>query len=267
MNKADVGIFGGSGFYEFFKNAEEISLETPHGKPSDSVFVAEIAGKKAAFLPRHGRGHKLPPHKIPYKANLWAMKELGVSKIIAPSAAGSLKKEIKPGDFVICDQYVDFTRGAREDTFFDGQDVRHISQARPYCEKLRKLAADACRKNNVAFHPSGTTTVINGPRFSTIAESQIYKQWNCSVINMTQYPEVVLANELGICYVNLALVTDYDAWAEAEKGLKASDAGQILETFRRNIENLKKVLMRMLEDVDLAPCHDCLEKPQKAKFS
>ena len=166
--RADIGVFGGSGFYEFLSDVEEVWVDTPYGMPSDRVAIAEIAGRRVAFLPRHGRDHRLPPHKINYRANLWAMKELGVSRILGPCAAGSLQPHVKPGDFVICDQFVHRTWG-RADTFFEGPTVTHVSAADPYCDETRQTLIEQCGQLGLSHHNRGTVVVVQGPRFSTRA--------------------------------------------------------------------------------------------------
>ncbi len=185
--RADIGVFGGSGFYSLLENAREVWVETPYGMPSDRVALGEIAGKKVAFLPRHGKDHRYPPQAINYRANLWAMKELGVSRIIAPTACGSLKKEVEPGHMVVADQVVDRTTG-RHDTFFDGPITTHVSFADPYCPQLRPIAAAALRSLGITTHETGTIVVIQGPRFSTRSESKWFQDAGWEVINMTQYP-------------------------------------------------------------------------------
>ncbi|MDQ2688622.1 MAG: S-methyl-5'-thioadenosine phosphorylase, partial [Armatimonadota bacterium] len=211
QHSADIGIFGGSGFYEFAEgDITEVKVETPYGPPSDRVALATVAGHRIAFLPRHGKHHTLPPHKVPYKANLWAFQKLGITRIIAPNAVGSLQTSIAPGHFVITDQFVDRTTG-RADTFYDGPVVTHVSSAEPYCPQLRQLALDATRSHGVPVHESGTCVVIQGPRFSSKAESRWFTQMGWNTVTMTQYPEAILARELALCYVNIALVTDYDA--------------------------------------------------------
>lgn len=265
--KINIGIIGGSGFYKFLTNPQKINIKTPYGKPSDSIFVGNVFDKKIAFLPRHGIKHRLAPHKIPYRANIWALKKIGVSKIISVSAAGSLQRKIKPGSFVICEDYIDFTRGARKDTFFDNGDVRHISQINPYCASSNGLMEKVLKFYKLPFHNHGTVVVINGPRFSTPAESKIYQNWGGSIINMTQYPEIVLANELGICYANISLVTDYDAWAgKSNIELKSSNAKEIMETFTKNIEKLKMVLLKTIRDLDIKSCKTCQERAKNAKI-
>ncbi len=182
-----IGVFGGSGFYSLLDHAEKIKVDTPYGPTSDLITIGEVEGKKVAFLPRHGEKHSLPPHKIPYRANLWAMKELGVERIIGPCAAGSLQPHVKIGDFVISDQIVNRTY-RREDTFYDGPVVTHVSFADPYCPELRKIAIESAKKLNLPHHERGTVVVIEGPRFSTRAESKFYSSQGWEVINMTQYP-------------------------------------------------------------------------------
>jgi len=261
-----LGIFGGSGFYELLDNQEEIEVATPYGLPSDKLMKGLLSGRDVVFLPRHGRGHKFPPHKINYRANLWAMKELGVKKILAPSAVGSLKREIVPGTFVVCDSYIDRTRRAGMDTFFDGPDVRHMTSIDPYCNNLRQEAIRACQKIGVPVLEKGTMIVINGPRFSTIPESKWFSTF-AEVIGMTGYPEVVLANELGICYANISLVTDYDAGLHNEEGLAASSAQEILATFKKNLENIKKVVLEVIRNYNIKECQRCGEKVMQSKFN
>jgi 5'-methylthioadenosine phosphorylase len=248
--KADIGVFGGSGFYSFLKNVEELEINTPYGSPSDSIALADYEGKRIAFLPRHGKNHQYPPHMIPYRANLYAMKKLGVKKIIAPTSSGSLQPNIKPGDFVVCDQFVDRTSG-RKDTFFDGPETKHPSSAYPYCPVLRNLAIDTIKNLGITVHERGTVVVIQGPRFSTVAESRWFSKMGWDVINMTQYPECYLAKELGICYVNIALITDYDVGLEGHDDIKPVTHEEVLKVFNSNVENVKKVLFEMVKSINL----------------
>src|SRR5437870_9748628 len=169
--QAEIGVFGGSGFYSFLADAEEVDVETPYGEPSARPVVGAIGGKRVAFLPRHGLEHELPPHKIPYRANVWAMKELGVRRIIGPNASGALKRELKLGEFVVCDQFVDRTRG-RTDTFYDGPETTHVSAAEPFCPGLRALLVETARELGLRARDGGTVVVVQGPRFSTRAESR-----------------------------------------------------------------------------------------------
>jgi 5'-methylthioadenosine phosphorylase len=246
--QAEIGVFGGSGFYQFASGVEEVWVETPYGAPSDKIALAEVAGRRVAFLPRHGRDHRYPPGKINYRANLWAMKSLGVTRIIGPCAAGSLQKHIKPGDFVVVDQFVNRTWG-REDTFFEGPITTHISAAHPYCPELRCLAADACLAEGVMAHSKGTVVVIQGPRFSTQAESKEFQSHGWEVVNMTQYPEGYLARELEICYVNIALITDYDAGLEDDPAISPVSHEEVLRVFTQNNERLRSVLFRLIESI------------------
>lgn len=246
--QADIGVFGGSGFYQFLEGVEEVWVETPYGAPSDRIALATVGGKRVAFLPRHGRDHRYPPHMINYRANLWAMKELGVTRIIGPCAAGSLQPEVKPGDFVVCDQFVDRTTG-RRDTFYDGPFTTHLSVADPYCPELREIAIREARAMGLPVHDRGTVVVIQGPRFSTRAESRWFSAMGWEVINMTQYPECVLARELDICYANISLITDYDAGLEGRPEIKPVTHDEVLRVFVANNDKLRTLLFRIIEAV------------------
>ena len=243
---AEIGVFGGSGFYSFLDDVSEIWLETPYGPPSDKIALATLHGKRVAFLPRHGKDHRFPPAQVNYRANLWAMKELGVSRIIGPCAAGSLKPNKKPGEFVICDQFVNRTWG-REDTFYKGPISTHVSAADPYCPNLRSLAVKAATKTGIEVHNKGTVVVIQGPRFSTRAESKEFQSHGWDVINMTQYPECYLAKELEICYVNISLITDYDAGLDDDSSVEPVSHEVVLKVFQNNIEKLKRLLYELIE--------------------
>jgi 5'-methylthioadenosine phosphorylase len=241
--------------------AEALDINTPYGKPSAKITIGEYAGQKIAFLPRHGEKHQYPPHKIPYRANLWAFKELGVERIISPSAAGSLQPNIKPGDFVICDQFIDRTYG-REDTFFNGPKVAHISGAHPYCPDLRNLVVQCCNELGIKTHEKGTAVIINGPRFSSTAESRWFSSHGWEVINMTQYPEVILAREAEICYVNISLITDFDAGLEGMPDVKSVTADEVVRVFNENNDKVKKVIFKMVEKIGAernCPCKDALK--------
>jgi len=242
-DSAEIGVFGGSGFYSLLDDVREIKVDTPYGAPSDSLFLAEVAGRSVAFLPRHGRRHTIPPHKINYRANVWAMKSLGVKAAISPCAAGSLALGVKPGDFVVCDQFVDRTSG-RADTFFDGPIVTHLSSAETYDPVLRRLAIDTIRDHGIEVHERGTVVVIQGPRFSTKSESKWFSDAGWEVINMTQYPEAWLCRELGIAVVNISLITDYDAGVI--EGTEAVDARSVLEVFQANAERIQKVVLDLI---------------------
>lgn len=245
--RAEIGVFGGSGLYsmEGATVLEELKVETPFGAPSDLITIVEIAGKRVAFLPRHGRKHQYPPHKVPYKANIWAMKVLGVERVLAPNAVGSLQRHVKPGDFVICDQFVDRTRH-RDDTFFNGPLTTHVSTADPYCPQLREIAIQACRDLGIPYHERGTVVVIEGPRFSTKAESRWFTQMGWEVINMTQYPEVVLAREAELCYVNISIVTDYDTGLVAEGEVEPVSAEEVMRNFAASVEKARQLIAEII---------------------
>lgn len=243
MKRAEIGVFGGSGFYSLLENVRTVKVDTPYGPPSDSVFLAEVAGRKVAFLPRHGRFHTLPPHKVNYRANVWAMRSLGCKAIISPCAAGSLQANVAPGSFVVCDQFVDRTNG-RPDTFFDGPIVTHVSPAETYDPVLRRLAVETIRAHGIECHDGGTVVVIQGPRFSTKSESKWFHDQGWEVINMTQYPEAYLCRELGMAVVNISLITDYDSGVHA--GAEAVTAHSVLEVFEKNAVNIKKVVLDLI---------------------
>jgi 5'-methylthioadenosine phosphorylase len=258
IERADIGVFGGSGFYSLMEEAHEFWIETPYGAPSERVAVGEMAGKRVAFLPRHGKHHRFPPQAINYRANLWAMKSLGVKFIIAPNACGSLAKHIKPGSMVVCDQLVDRTSG-RQDTFYEGPITTHVSFADPYCPTLRPIAIDALKSLGVETHDRGTVVVIQGPRFSTRSESQWFQSQGWEVINMTQYPEAYLARELEICFVNISLITDYDVGLE---GMKPVSHHEVIEVFNRNNERVRGAIRKIVEKIDVSfdcSCHHALE--------
>ncbi len=242
MPSAELGLFGGSGFYAFLDHAEEVEIETPYGPPSDTVAVGAVAGHQVAFLPRHGRGHTVPPHRINFRANLWAFKELGVERVIAPCAVGSLRADLPPGTFVVCDQLVDRTSG-RDDTFFDGPRVVHAGFADPYCPELRALAVSVAGDLGIPLRGAGTGVVIQGPRFSTRAESAFYGRQGWDVIGMTQYPEVVLARELEMCCLNVSLVTDYDVGLA---GMEPVSTAEVVKVLRANNEALKRFLAELI---------------------
>jgi 5'-methylthioadenosine phosphorylase len=242
-DQAEIGVFGGSGFYSLLDDVREIKVDTPYGPPSDSFFLASVSGRRVAFLPRHGRRHTIPPHLINYRANVWAMRSLGVKAVISPCAAGSLQRHVKPGDFVLCDQFVDRTRG-RKDTFFDGPIVTHISSADIYDPELRRIALEVCQEHGIDVHERGTIVIINGPRFSTKSESKWFSDAGWEVISMTQYPEAYLCRELGMAVVNIALITDYDAGVL--EGTEAVDARSVLEVFSQNAERIQQVVLDMI---------------------
>ncbi len=258
LPRIEIGVFGGSGFYELLDDPKEYRINTPFGAPSSPVMVGEIAGRTVGFLPRHGREHQLPPHMINFRANVWAMKELGATRIIGPNACGSLQPHVEPGHFVICDQFVDRTSG-RKDTFYDGPITTHVSSADPYCPTMRQVAIDCARDLGITAHPTGTVVVIQGPRFSTRAESKWFAAQGWEVINMTQYPECYLARELEMCYVNISLITDFDAGME---GIPPVTNEEVVRVFNENNNKVKSLIYELiprLPDERTCGCATALE--------
>ncbi len=256
-----LGIIGGSGFYKFLDDAREEKIDTPYGQTSSPVFVGELNGKEVAFIARHGLNHQLPPHMVPYKANIFALKQLGVKRIIAPSAVGSLKLHIKPGSFVIPDQYVDKTK--RSGTFFDGPNVTHINSSNPFCPSIRQIAIDLGRKMNLDVHGSGTAVIVEGPRFSTKVESKIYSNvYDCDIINMTIYPEVSLAKEMELCYASISIVTDYDNSIEEE----TVTTREVMKTFSENIEKVKLLIAEIISTLPAERHCSCKNALEGARF-
>jgi 5'-methylthioadenosine phosphorylase len=251
-----IGVFGGSGFYAFLDDVEEQRVETPYGEPSSPVRVGRLEGREVAFMPRHGDHHDFPPHRINFRANLWAMKEVGVRRIVGPSACGSLKPELSLGTFVICDQFVDRTRG-RPDTFYDGPRTTHVSAADPYCEDLRSVLVESAEEEGIPVVDGGTAVVIQGPRFSTRAESRWFTQMGWDVVNMTQYPECWLARELELCYANVSLVTDYDVGLEGMPGIEAVSAEAAFRVFSENLDKLRALLFRAIPKIGPQPDDAC----------
>ena len=236
-----IGIIGGSGLYELFESERTVEPETPYGRASAPISLATVGGVPTAFLPRHGLKHEFPPHRVPYRANLWALQSVGVTRIIAPCASGSLRADLPPGTFVVCDQFVDRTTG-RAHTYFDGPDVRHVSAADPYCADLRSTLLAVGAELGLPMHDGGTVVVIEGPRFSTRAESAWYRAMGWDLVNMTAYPEGWLARELGLCYANLSLITDYDVGVAGDDTHAAVTAQAVLAAFAANIERLRALL-------------------------
>jgi 5'-methylthioadenosine phosphorylase len=237
---AKIGVIGGSGLYHMpgFEAHKEHVIDTPWGAPSDAYIVGSLAGKEVAFLSRHGRGHKISPSELNFRANIYGFKALGVERILSLSAVGSLKEEHAPLDFVIPDQFVDRTRG-RVSTFFGEGLVAHISFAHPICSQLAKVAAAACKSEGVKATLGGTYLCMEGPAFSTLAESNLYRSWGMDVIGMTNLQEAKLAREAEICYVTIAMVTDYDCWHPQHDAVTVDD---IIKTLTQNAENASKVV-------------------------
>jgi len=238
--QAEIGVIGGSGLYSMpgFEAQQEVTLETPWGAPSDAYIVGRLAGRQVAFLARHGRGHRISPSELNFRANIHGMKQLGVERIISLSAVGSLKEEHRPLDFVIPDQFFDRTRG-RESTFFGDGLVAHISFAHPVCPQLSEVVAAACRREGVRVKAGGTYLCMEGPAFSTVAESNVYRAWGMDVIGMTNLQEAKLAREAEICYVTVAMVTDYDCWHPDHDAVTVSD---IISHLQQNAANAARVV-------------------------
>jgi len=251
-----VGVFGGSGFYRFLDEVEEVAVDTPYGPPSAHIRIGEIDGARMAFMPRHGDDHSLPPHRINYRANVWAMRHVGVRRIIGPSACGALKPELEPGTFVLCDQFVDRTRG-REDTFYDGPETTHVSAADPYCGDLRATLAECARELGIPVAEAGTVVVIQGPRFSTRAESRWFAAAGWDVVNMTQYPEAWLARELGLCYANVSLVTDYDVGLDGMPDVPPVSTEAAFAVFKENLDRLRSLLFAAVPRIGPQPEDAC----------
>jgi 5'-methylthioadenosine phosphorylase len=255
---AEIGVIGGSGLYEFLTPAGEMRPETPFGPPSDALVVGDVAGRRVAFLPRHGRGHQYPPHRIPYRANLWALRSLGVRQIIAPSAVGSLTLDYGPGTLAIPDQLVDRTSG-RAQTFYDSGGAVHVPFADPYCPRGRAHAIETALRAGWPPVESGTIVIIEGPRFSTRAESHWYAAQGWTLIGMTGHPEAVLARELALCYTPLTLVTDLDAGVEAGEGVTQQE---VFEVFAANVARLRELLFKIIEGLPAerdCPCPHALD--------
>ncbi len=254
---ADIAVIGGSGLYEFLDETKEYAVDTPYGAPSDPIVVGTVADRAVAFLPRHGRDHRYPPHRIPYRANMWALRSLGVRQVLAPCAVGGLRPDLGPGTFVVPDQIVDRTSG-RAQTYYDTNAV-HVSFADPYCPAGRDTVLRAARGERVAAVDGGTMVVVEGPRFSSRAESRWYAAQGWSVVNMTGHPEAVLARELALCYTAIALVTDLDAGVEAGEGAVTQE--EVFRVFAENTARLRELLMQVIADLPherACPCPDAL---------
>ncbi|WP_329203892.1 S-methyl-5'-thioadenosine phosphorylase [Streptomyces sp. NBC_00683] len=243
--KADIAVIGGSGFYELLESVRRVEVTTPYGAPSDAVSVGTVGGRDVAFLPRHGGRHELPPHRINYRANMWALRSLGVRQILAPCAVGSLRRSLGPGSVVLPDQLVDRTTG-RAQTYYD-HGATHVSFADPYCAAGRSAVLKAAGEAGADVHDGGVMVVVEGPRFSTRAESQWYASAGWSLINMTGHPEAVLARELALCYTSIALVTDYDAGVERGEGVSQDE---VFRVFGANVERLKDLVLQTVAVLD-----------------
>lgn len=264
MTKVKIGIIGGSGLYKMdaLKDVEEISVDTPFGSPSDAFIVGNLEGERVAFLPRHNRNHTLLPSELPFRANIYGMKSLGVEYLISASAVGSLKEEVKPLDLLVVDQFIDRTKG-RTSTFFGEGIVAHITFENPTCPKLAKILADAAESLNIKnanVHRSGTYLCMEGPAFSTKAESNLYRSWGATVIGMTNLPEAKLAREAEIAYATLALSTDYDCWHEEHESVTVE---MVVNNLKKNVANAQKVIQetvrRLSENQFVSDSHSALK--------
>ncbi|MEV4751685.1 S-methyl-5'-thioadenosine phosphorylase [Streptosporangium sp. NPDC049248] len=258
VTRADIGVIGGSGFYSLLDDATEIEITTPYGPPSDVVTVGHIGSRSVAFLPRHGRDHRFPPHLIPYRANLWALRSLGVRQVLAPSAVGSLRPEIGPGALVVPDQLIDRTAG-RVQTYYDEGGVVHVAFADPYCPSGRAAAVAGARSSEWEVSDGGTLVVIQGPRFSTRAESRWFSGNGWSIVGMTGFPEAILARELALCYTSISLVTDHDAGVEAGEGVTHEE---VLAFFATNVTRMRSLIIDVvaaLPEERTCPCPTALD--------
>ena len=265
MTTAEIGVFGGSGFYSFLDDVDEVRMDTPYGAPSAPAFVGELGGRRVAFMPRHGTSHELPPHAINYRANVWAMKELGCRWVLGPCASGSLQRHVGVGEFVVCDQYVDRT-SARKDTFYDGPEVVHVSAADPFSPVLRGLLIEGCHEIGIPVHEAGTVVVIQGPRFSTRAESRWFTSMGWEAINMTAYPECHLARELELCYANVSLVTDHDVGLQGVEGITPVTADEVVRTFNENNARLRDLLLHVIPRIPAEPDPHCAKALEGARL-
>lgn len=245
--EASIGVIGGSGLYQMegLTGVVSVELDTPFGKPSDAIVLGSLEGVPVAFLPRHARGHRLNPTQIPVRANIYALKSLGVERIISVSAVGSLKEEFAPLDLVVPDQLIDRTR-LRESTFFDQGIVVHISVAEPYCSATRQVIHDSAQEMGIQAHSGGTMVVMEGPAFSTKAESFMYRSWGAGLIGMTALPEAKLAREAEICYATLALVTDYDCWRESDEDVSVE---LVIANMNKNVAVSQRVLAALMSEI------------------
>lgn len=275
MTRAEIGIFGGTGLYSMLDDFEEEKIETPYGPPSDLVRVGKLGGRRVAFLPRHGKDHSIPPHLINYRANVWAFKELGVTRVVSPSAVGSLAESFEPGHFVVPDQYIDMTRSRRGTFMADPSDparpppgelgapgkVWHVSMAEPFCPQLRACITAEAGSLGLRCHDGGTYVCIEGPRFSTRAESHMFRSWKAQIIGMTMVPECNLAREARMCYSSVSSVTDYDAWTD-----RPVTAADVVRTLRENSENARKLLAAVVSSMPAERGCGCASAMDAAHF-
>jgi 5'-methylthioadenosine phosphorylase len=257
---AEIGIIGGTGIYDpgLLKKAREVRVRTPYGPPSDAITVGELEDRQIAFLPRHSRRHTIRPTDINSRANIFALKKLGVQRILAPATVGSLREEFKPGDVVFIGQFIDRTT-RREQSFYTGKQVCHISVAEPMCPELKCAMIEAASDANIEAHKTGTYVCIEGPRFSTKAESKMFKTWGADVVGMTLVPECVLAREAEICYASIATITDYDVWKE-----KPVSVDEVKKTMKENVEKVKRIMVGAIPKIPKERACECKSALQGA---
>lgn len=258
--QAEIGIIGGTGFYDpkLLSNVKEVRVRTPYGFPSDLIGVGELKGRWVAFLPRHGKKHTIRPTDVNSRANIFALKKLGVQRILAPSTVGSLREEFKPGDIALVDQFIDRTT-RREQSFYTGRRVCHISVAEPMCSELRRILTKVASDLNIMTHDKGTYVCIEGPRFSTKAESKMFRGWGADLVGMTLVPECVLAREAEICYSAIATITDYDVWKD-----QPVSAHQVAKTMKENVEKVKKIVVEAIPEIPKQRECECKSALQNA---
>ncbi len=257
-----IGIVGGSGFYSFLDDIEEVELDTPYGRPSAPLALGVVDGARVAFIPRHGRNHEFPPSQINYRANIWALREAGVRRILGPNASGALQAEIALGEFVVCDQFVDRTK-TRADSFYEGPETTHVSAANPYCPELRGLVVETAKELGISVRDGGTVVTIEGPRFSTRAESKWFAAMGWHVVNMTAYPEGYLARELEVCYANISMVTDHDVGVE---GAEPVSQERVARVFADNNDRLRELLRAVIPRIGPQPRDLCATAREHARF-
>jgi len=251
-DKIKVGIIGGSGLEDpaFIDNYSSTKVSTPYGEPSSELILGRISDIPVVIISRHGKGHAITPSNVNYRGNLWSLKDQGCTHVLATTACGSLREDIKRGDFVLPDQFIDRTI-KRVSTFYDESNVQHVPMGSPFCEKTRSVLQNQAQKLELRYHLGGTIVTIEGPRFSTKAESMLFRSWGCDVINMSTVPEVVLARELGMCYQSIAMSTDYDCWHESEEEVSME---MIFAVMAENAENVKKLLMNTIPSLSIGEC-------------
>ena len=249
--KIRIGIIGGSGLDDpkLLKDWQEIEIDTPYGQPASALIIGKLAGVEVLFIARHGKKHSLSPTTVPYQANIWALKQSGCTHILATTACGSLQEKIKPNDFVFSEQFIDHTKH-RNLTLFKDQ-VIHTPMVEPFCQNLRQILIDSAKNLELNYHPKGTVITIEGPRFSTKAESRLFKVWQADIVNMSTVPEVILAREAGICYQSIAMVTDYDCWKENEEPVTWQ---MVMERMKKNSDNIKKLLIEAVPKIKFYDC-------------